>query len=187
MLQGTLTGTVEVATEASVPDPLCTDGTLRLRKGKGPARQSSHSQVVIELDVSSPAVRPSPSLLHQRGCEGRRRILHLQQVLTGHISILSAEMRGMSGPWGQFYTLASNLQAVWPSQTGAAGTPQGPWTLAEVRGTDLPPFLPSLAQPACMAERRIPMGKCGTRPSAPSDPCPASCVPVRMAVRTANG
>lgn len=56
--QGTLAGRVEVAAEASVPEPLCTDGTLRLRKGKGPARQRVCSQT--ELDVSSPAVRAAP-------------------------------------------------------------------------------------------------------------------------------
>lgn len=183
--QGTLTGG-----EASVPAPLCTDRTLRLRKGKGPARQSLHSQVQ-ELYVTS-TVRSSPSLLHQKRPEGRRRTLHLPQVFTGHISVLSAEMGGCQGlgtsfiPWPPFCRQCGWARLV---EEGLPETPPPPITRLwwELGALTFPPFLPPLVQPACMVGRHTPMGRCGTQPSVPSDPCPASCAPVRTAARTASG
>lgn len=169
------------------PRTSCADGTLRLRKGEGLPELTQLGSA--GLDVSS-TVRPFPSLPRQRGSEGNGT-LHLQKVLTGHISVLRAEM-GDVGDVGPVLYPGHHFAGSVAGQIGGTGAPQDPiltyyWTLEEVQGTDPPPFLPSLAQPVCMAERRTPMGRCGTQPSAPLDPCPASCAPVRTAAKTASG
>lgn len=67
------------------PSPSCTDGTLRRRKEKGPARAHTAGEAT-ELDFSSPPAT-----------RGRESTLHLQQVL-------SAETGEKSGKRGQLYS-----------------------------------------------------------------------------------
>lgn len=119
---------VGMVAEASVPALSCTDGT-QAEEGGGTC-QSLHSKAVTELDVISPTVSHRPPCSTTGPREGGRRSLHLQQVLTEHVTALSAEMRGeggcVSGMWGRFYILACTSLSVWLGQTVEQGLSKAP-------------------------------------------------------------